>query len=1170
MVYGWGIDVGVASLGFAVIELDTSGKPASLVDGVSFVFPAPTGAAERTRYKSIRTQNKRRSARMRYLRARLIELFKIRKDFDTREPVLTDGHMANGKERRNNSRVRLRVHGLSNRLNEEDLARAIIHIAKNRGQRLTRGLKDEAQSDATKKKELEKERKTTADTANSTHSALAALGRKLGLKRGAHPAQLLMEQAGETGTTRLKKDRPDTPVFTRTQVQSELEALLSAQKTHHTLLTDDTRATLIESVFHEHDPKPPSIGKCRYGVTGADGTVETRLPRGTDLFQQKRIYEEVNNLRLISTTTAAETELTLSQRDHLTALLVDGTNLSAARVRKELGLGKGALADKTSLDVSEKGRKTGGEFKGHPLAAAMNQAGQLEQWRGFSADDREEVALLVRTEDEVDVLHLALTRLGIAPEAAKELSDARLPAAYSSAGVTATGKLLNELKGDVISNYEAEQRAGLKTTEITVPELDRLPYYGEILTGSCVGGSEDPDDQNEKRFGKIPNPVVHVALNQIRKVANRYLQLYGKPARVCIELARDLNKSAEDRGQIENEARKNRQQNEAYIEKIGAHKRKLGPKDILKLKLHGMQGGECLYTGASISVGQLFDGTAEVDHILPEAETYDSGISNLALALTEANQFKKKRPPFDAFNAGYKGQDYEHILKRAWKRGKGVYWRFKENAMDRYRDQDEFRARFLNDTRYIGKASARYLGSVCTDPNAVVCLNGRITSDLRYQWGLSSVIRDLMIADGRLAAKDVKRPKDGETKEQLSDRRNRIDKIRWDHRHHLLDAVVAACVTRADVQRLQTLAARSTEKLSAAELLAKVRRADPNFKNVGFCWQDDFRSNVTDFLQAGGRGHSGIAKPLTAVVHKADHDPRGQLHKETNYGVICGVPDQPGRYVAKSHAMIADLTKEQIENIGIPNTAIKAVGAAMKAGEPLWWGGPDPLSSLRDNMGKDLALLRDQLMKLMDKTPSEKLATVKTDKGRDKAQANWATSEYFRTTGRWRYTKVEVLSLRVLRGPDNHIKKPKRTPRPKRAYATKDNDRLIYFVNGDGERDWEIVSTLDANRPDFLERWRREDGRHLFTLRKDDLVEMLVAPKDPASARRIYRTVSFSPERTGVDVSFLPVEEARTLKDVPKKVRLRVRSLSDFRARMPAMVLLDGSGRVRWRGPSIN
>ncbi len=675
MKIGWGIDVGVGSLGFAVIELDAANRPARLIDGVALVYSAPTGGAERTRHKSMRTQYRRRAGRVKALRRELVCLLNL------------GLHFSDTPAGRSTERVSLRAKGLESRLKAGDLARAILHIARNRGQRLTRGIKDDTKGDAEQQKKSVKERQFMADTANTTKDELAALGERLGLDGPAHPSQLLMRKAGNTGTTRLNKDRQGMPVFTRAMMQSELNALLEAQRPYHQALTDAVCEKLEQMVFYEAAPKKPSIGKCRYGERGADGEIETRLPRGSDLFQRKRICEEVNNLRLVSRRGAPDRCLTMDQRHHLSSLLLEGRDLSAAKVRTELGLGRGALDDMTSLDISGKGRKTAGELKGHPLAAAMSKAGALEQWRGFDEETCERIAALVRTEDDKEVLGAELGALGLEAGVIQALSDARLPATYAAAGETATRKLLAELQVCIIPNSEAEKRAGLTPLDEPPCRRDRLPYYGEILQGRCVGGDGDPGSRNEARFGRIPNPVVHVALNQLRKTANAYLRLYGKPAQICVELARNMNKSAEEREKDEKKAKKNRDTNEKYIKDVGADRFKLKPEDLRRLRLHRMQDGKCLYTGKNISTGQLRDGSiTEVDHILPRADTGDDGISNLALVFKEANQYKRKHPPFNAFRDGYMDQDYEHILARAEKRGGGVYWRFKEDAMERYKD----------------------------------------------------------------------------------------------------------------------------------------------------------------------------------------------------------------------------------------------------------------------------------------------------------------------------------------------------------------------------------------------------------------------------------------------------------------------------------------------------
>lgn len=1168
MNIGWGIDVGVASLGFAVLELDEDGQPTRIIDGVSKIYPAPVGAAERTRFRSIRTQNRRRRERMKALRQYLTGHFGLNPDFDEVNawPDLPDGKKTDGKPRRNTSRIRLRAHGLSGELTRGDLSRAVMHIAKNRGIRLTRGLKDAASGDVAAAKKAEKERTSTADTANETKARLTRLGAELGMTADAHPSQLLEKLSSEQGYSRLKKGRPGAPVLTRSMVEREFAAFLLAQKKFHaSLLTDEAIAHLQKTVFHEEDARPPEIGKCRYEVLDADGEVERRLPRGTDLFTRKRIYEEVNNLRLISVVDASEKCLTLGQRDHIAGLLLAGENVSAARLRKELGLAKTANAERTSLDVTPhgRGRKTAATLGGHPIAAAMKKAGELVLWEGLDAEQREAIAEIMRTEDDVDKAIKDLQVLGISEETAAVLSEARVPAPYSAAGKTATAKLLEQLEADVISNFEAEERAGLKTHGPELPRLDNLPYYGELFPLSCTGETGNLGDHVEKRYGRIPNPVVHVALNQIRKTANAYLDLYGKPRKVRIELARDMNKSAKAREDAENEAIKNRGINQDYIEEINFKSRKLSPGQRTRIKLHRMQDGECLYTGKCISPRNILDGTVEVDHILSHNDTLDDGIANLALVVAKANQDKAKRTPFEAFSAGYDGKDYQHILRRAWKRGPGVYWRFQENAMERFRDANDFPARFMNDTRYIAKVAAQYLSCVTTASGDVISLNGRITAILRHNWGLSTLIRDIMIDDGRLDADEVARPKDGETLKKFKVRAKKVDKIRWDHRHHLLDAIVAGCTTVGDVQRLQTLSGLSDEGLSARSRLEKLRRENQAFKGKGICWDSNFRNMVREFLTGNIAGNGAEKERTTAVVRKANHDVSGKLHDATNYGVICEVPNRPGQFVTRDHVQIESLGPDNIEKLEVPPTAINAIERAHADGLKFWWGGADPVSAIKMNVCPDTDRLRHRLLGLMKGTPSENLDRARTEEGEKKARALWATKSYVNQTGRRRFTRIQIQSLRILKGPLHP------SGRIRQATPTNANDRIVYFRNDDGSRDLEVVSTLDANNPHFMERWRCVNGRHLFTLRINDLVEMLVDPNNPSRGRGIFRLVKFS-YLVNLDIEFLPIEEARAIKQVPKNIRTRITSMAAFEEREPTMILFDQTGRIRWRSPRSN
>ena len=300
------------------------------------------------------------------------------------------------------------------------------------------------------------------------------------------------------------------------------------------------------------------------------------------------------------------------------------------------------------------------------------------------------------------------------------------------------------------------------------------------------------------------------------------------------------------------------------------------------------------------------------------------------------------------------------------------------------------------------------------------------------------------------------------------------------------------------------------------------------------------------------------------MVVKADHDSRGQLHEATNYGLICEVHGKSGQYVTRDHVSISEgLDAKQITTLGVRDNVIREVERAKEQGARFWWGGHDPVSSLQNNLARDLEKMRARLLELMENAPPEALEKARTDGGREKARAEWAKKQYIADTGRRRFTRVQIVSLRILKGQLDCGKKPRQ------ANPGGGNDRMVYFVDGNGKRNIEVVSTLDANTSSFRERWRREGGRLLFVLRKNDLVEMAADPRNSSSPRLVYRTVSFS-GAGNPDLEFLPVEEARAPTVVPTNVRTRIRSVTAFNDRRPEMILLDPTGRERWRSPRLN
>ena len=87
-----------------------------------------------------------------------------------------------------------------------------------------------------------------------------------------------------------------------------------------------------------------------------------------------------------------------------------------------------------------------------------------------------------------------------------------------------------------IDLHHARIEAGFESSKAS-EAAERLEYYGKVLPNSVVDPQIDYPKNDEEIYGKIANPTVHAALNQLRKVVNELLELYGRPEQIVIELA---------------------------------------------------------------------------------------------------------------------------------------------------------------------------------------------------------------------------------------------------------------------------------------------------------------------------------------------------------------------------------------------------------------------------------------------------------------------------------------------------------------------------------------------------------------------------------------------------------------------------------------------------------
>jgi len=394
--------------------------------------------------------------------------------------------------------------------------------------------------------------------------------------------------------------------------------------------------------------------------------------------------------------------------------------------------------------------------------------------------------------------------------------------------------------------------------------FNRLPRYQEIEAfNRQLAGSGDPNDPPDKRYGRYPNPTVHVGLNQLRRVVNALAEKHGVPSEIVLEIARDLKNSKKARDEIQKRQRQNQDANEQRNTKL----RELGLPEsgenrmLLRLWEDLNQDDPlnrcCPYTGNQISNGMLFSGEVDIDHILPWSRTLDNSAANRTVCIREANRRKGDLSPAEAVERGIFQQ--EDIDRATANLPGNKKWRFAIDAMERFENNPDrdFLDRQLHETAWLSRLAQIYLACMC-GKNHVWVPPGQLTAMLRGKWGLNSILGE-------------------------GDRKQRND-----HRHHAVDAAVIGAIDRGMLKRA---ADENKHKETGVDMKLNIAPPLENFR-------DSVRAVVDRII----------------VSHKPDHGIGGQLHEETAYGIVKNPEDEDGMTLV-ARKPVGNLTRAEIDRI---------------------------------------------------------------------------------------------------------------------------------------------------------------------------------------------------------------------------------------------------------------
>lgn len=586
----------------------------------------------------------------------------------------------------------------------------------------------------------------------------------------------------EDGKTRIEKSYD--LYIDRAMIEAEFDALWIKQaELNPTVFTEAARTELKDCLLHQRPLKPVKPGRCTLEPS------EERAPLALPSQQRFRIYQEVNNLRILNMELHDET-LTRAQRDELVKALEGHSKRSFTQIKTLL-----KLPGTTQFNLEDVKRQ---ELKGNSTSAILSKKEHFgPDWFSWSLERQDSIVKRLQTEESEATLVVWLQEeFGLDENRAEAIANVGLAEGYGSLSAKALSRILPALSAEVITYDKAVQAAGYEhhshiSHAVTGEILPALPYYGEYLQRHVGFGSGNPDDSPEKRYGRIANPTVHIGLNQIRVVVNGLVKRYGHPSEVIVEVARDLKQNWEQRKEDQEQQAKNQKRNErlradaARILQIVPERVKHA--DIQKLILweelsFDIAERRCPYSGVQIGARMALSDEVEVEHILPFSQTLDDSFNNKTLATRRANRVKGDRTPAQAReDFEREGWTYEAILQRAERMPKNKRYRFGVDGYEKWlRDDKDFLARALNDTRHLSRVAREYLSLIC--PQGTRVIPGRMTALLRAKFGLNDIL-------------------------DLQGEKNRND-----HRHHAVDACVIAVTDQGLLQQFAQASASAREK----------------------------------------------------------------------------------------------------------------------------------------------------------------------------------------------------------------------------------------------------------------------------------------------------------------------------------------------------------------------
>lgn len=738
--YAIGLDIGIASVGYAVLALDYEENPWGIIRMGSRIFDVAENPKDGASLALPRREARGTRRRLRRHRHRLerIKHLLIANNIINQDELehLYDGQLSDIYS--------LRVYALDNLVNNLELTRILLNLAQRRG------FKSNRKSEANDKE------------AGQLLTAVSENEKRMQDNNYRTVGEMFLKDPLFAEHKRNKGGDYRTTVH-RDMIAAEATKIIEKQialgnKTLSQDFLEQYLSILLSQRQFDEGPGEPSkyagnqienmIGKCTFEAE------EFRAAKACYSFEYFNLLQKINHLRLIIQ--GKVIALDDAQRKKIINLAKEKADLKYSQIRKELGLGGKVLfntltyPDLNKIEEVEKKSKFNFLPAYHQMRKAFDTV-KKDYIKTLSLETIDEIGRILSTYKSDNKRIDELQKLSLNEQAINALLSINGISKFGHLSLTALRKIIPFLEQGMIYN-EACAAAGYNFKAHDKGEKSLLlPAY-----------KEEMDD--------ITSPVARRAIAQSIKVINAIIREQGcSPTYVNIELAREMAKAFDERNQINKANKENQAKNERLMERLRNEFKLSNPTgmDLIKLKLWTEQDGISPYSQKAISVERLFEtGYVDIDHIVPYSISFDDSFKNKVLVFSSENRAKGNRLPIAYLQKkiGQKAADNfiiwtQNNIRDYKKRLKLLKREITEE------DKNKFKERNLQDTKTISRFLYNYINdylqfaqSDTGKKKRVTAVNGAITSYLRKRWGINKVR-----ADG--------------------------------DKHHAVDAVVIACTT---------------------------------------------------------------------------------------------------------------------------------------------------------------------------------------------------------------------------------------------------------------------------------------------------------------------------------------------------------------------------------------